>query len=104
MNHGEAKAPSLGIGGISKLLQGKDSVHAFDRREVMELTIERKGATPSSLRWTVEVLEIEMRQLLREQEHLQAKSGERDLTQWENIRIEELTEEMALLVSELASL
>lgn len=55
-------------------------------------------------RWSIEVLNSEIRQLVREQEHLLARSAERRLNGWERERITELLGELTNAVSTLAKI
>ncbi len=50
--------------------------------------------------WSRSLLQQELRQLKREQEHLKSKAHERDLTIWEVTRMERIADEVMNLLSE----
>lgn len=56
------------------------------------------------LRWRLQLIEVEMKQLARERRHLQEKSEERPLTEWETRRMIELVDELFELLPELTRL
>lgn len=54
--------------------------------------------------WRRMILQYELKQLKREQEHLSTKSLERPLTTWESSRLKELADDMMMLLQKFTTI
>lgn len=61
------------------------------------------GAEQHFRRWDLRILEIELSFLLKELEHLQRKTKERDLNRWEIERLSRIQKEKELLDYRISS-
>lgn len=55
-------------------------------------------------RWNLVLLRQEKQELLREHSHLETKSRERDLTNWEISRMESLLDELMILMTQFSKI
>jgi len=56
---------------------------------------------PNEQKWTLRYLETELDELKREQVHISKKRQERDLSNWENDRLDRILTEIADILGEI---